>query len=110
MTRRRRTRGKGVTLSPDDVPALREFARGYLHEDLFAEHGGVADAVRAFEADASVEERKALAVDLARLAKASVDWPDGALARWFREELGAAWAPRSAAELAALAARRDEHH
>ena len=105
MTRRRRSRGKGVTLSPDDVPALREFARGYLHEDLFAEHASVTDAVRAFEADASVEERKALAADLIRLSKASADWPDGALARWFREELGAAWAPESHMELEALGGR-----
>jgi hypothetical protein len=106
MTRRRR--GKGATLSPDDVPALREFARGYLHQDLFVEHVSVGEAVRAFEADASVEEREALFADLARLLKASKEWPEGMLARWFRDALGAAWAPESAASLADLIRHRRE--
>ena len=107
MTRRRR-RGKGVTLAAEDVPALRDFARGYLHQDLFVEYVSVGNAVRAFEADASVEEREALFVDLARLLKASREWPDGMLARWFRDTLGAAWAPESAASLADLIRHRRE--
>jgi len=108
MTPKNRRRGRRRTLSASDVPALAEFARGYLHQDVMTEHGSAAAAVRAFCRDSTGPEQAALTSDFARLIAAAADWPPTALARWFRDDLGAAWSPDSfddVVELGAVAAR-----
>jgi hypothetical protein len=49
-----------------DFPALRSFLRGYFHQDMKDEYGSPEEAVRKFCADASSEERAAVARDWAR--------------------------------------------
>jgi CdiI immunity protein len=39
-------------MSTKDLPALREFFRGYLHQDTLAEYGGALAAAAQFRADA----------------------------------------------------------
>jgi len=49
-----------------DFPALRSFLRGYFHQDMKDEYGSPEEAVREFCADASTEERAAVAKDWSR--------------------------------------------
>lgn len=108
MTSKNRRRGRRRMLSASDVPALARFARGYLHQDVLTEHGSAAGAVRAFCRDSTGPEQAALTSDLARLIATAADWPIPALARWFRDDLGAAWSPDTldeVVELGSVAAR-----
>jgi hypothetical protein len=107
MTRRTQPRQRGGK----QFTALAEFARGYLHEDVIAEHGSAAEAASAFCADASADERRALADDLQRLVERAGAWQPRTLARFFNR-LGAAWSPETLDEIrelsAAVGARRDD--
>ncbi len=44
--------GSGLRFDPSAFPQLREFLRGYFHEDWVNEHGSVQKAVEQFCADA----------------------------------------------------------
>jgi len=83
-------------------PALRAFARGYLHEDFEAEHGTPRAALEAFLAAASPAERRALAREAARLDRRIVGWPVARVRELLRDELGCAWWPARASEVRAL--------
>ena len=48
-------------------PLIREFARGYLHQDLLPEYGGVMQAANAYLRDLSDHERKQLASEAQRM-------------------------------------------
>ncbi len=88
---------RGAALDPARFPALRRFVRGYLHEDLAAEHGTAEAAARAFRADASPSERAEVVREWNAL-RAAVE-PGGLVAlREALAALGAAWRPRSLAE------------
>jgi hypothetical protein len=86
------------------LPALAAFARGYLHQDLIAEYGSAAGAAAAFAADAAGDERQDLIENLERLAAALDGKSASQVSRYFTEELRAAWAPDSAADVRALIA------
>ncbi len=98
MTRRAR---RSVP-DPRHLAALTGFARGYLHQDVIAEHGSVAGAAAAFCRDASPAERRALADALQRVVEDARGWRAARLARFF-ERLGAAWSPSSIDEVRELA-------
>jgi hypothetical protein len=83
-------------------PALRAFARGYLHEDFEAEHGTPRTALEAFLAAASPAERRALAREAARLGRRIVGWPVARVRELLRDELGCAWWPARASEVRVL--------
>ena len=102
MTRKRRS-----TRSAASYPALRQFARAYLHEDFVVEYGGAIEAAEAFAADATVEERRALAAELNHLATASANWTQPRLTEFLTETVGSAWATPSASALRAMAAAID---
>jgi len=51
-------------------PHLREFARGYLHQDMIPEHGSPIIAARAYVADLSPGDRKQTAAEAAKLREA----------------------------------------
>jgi hypothetical protein len=55
-----------AAISAADFPALRTFLRGYFHQDMKEEYGSPQEAVREFCADASTEERAAVARDWLR--------------------------------------------
>ena len=46
-----------------ELPALRNFLRGYFHQDMKDEYGSAENAARTFSADANENERAALARD-----------------------------------------------
>jgi CdiI immunity protein len=52
-----------AAISAAEFPALRTFLRGYLHQDMKDEYGSVAEAARRFSADASLQERAAVAAE-----------------------------------------------
>jgi CdiI immunity protein len=47
--------------SRSEFPALRDFLRGYFHEDCLEEYGSLAGAARQFVEDADVEQREVVA-------------------------------------------------
>ena len=54
-------------ISAADFPALREFLRGYFHQDMVDEYGSAEGAARQFCKDADAGQRKAVAEEWARL-------------------------------------------
>jgi hypothetical protein len=50
-------------IAPEDFPALRNFLRGYFHQDMKDEYGSAPKAAEQFCRDASAEERDLLVID-----------------------------------------------
>ena len=79
-------------------PALREFLRGYFHQDLEEEYGSAQEAARQFWRDADERQRKAVAEEwhrLLRLAEAgTLDQVNELL-----KKSGSAWTFASLAEV-----------
>jgi hypothetical protein len=62
--------------SKDQFPLLTEFARGYMHEDMAPEYGSPEGAARAYIADLSAPEKKALSAEARRMAHSAQEWSD----------------------------------
>ncbi len=58
----------------EQFPLLTEFARGYLHQDMAAEHGDASGAAKAYVADLSGAKRKSLAAEARKMTVAAHDW------------------------------------
>jgi|HubBroStandDraft_6_1064221.scaffolds.fasta_scaffold480573_1 hypothetical protein len=58
---------KKASISPEQFPALREFLRGYFHQDLEDEYGSPQAAARQFWQDADQDQRKAVAEEWSKL-------------------------------------------
>jgi acyl-CoA reductase-like NAD-dependent aldehyde dehydrogenase len=67
MSRKHPDDRKNTDIPPADFPVLRDFLRGYFHEDLVDEYGSAEAAARQFCEDADAEQRKAVAEEWARL-------------------------------------------
>ena len=80
-----------------EFPLFREFARGYLHQDLVPEHGDAIKAAKAYLADLGAKDRKALAKELVRLLENFKDMKPADLNQQLRQ-MGAAWNFQSASE------------
>ena len=89
----------GLSLNRADFPALTAFLKGYLHEDFSEEHGSTRGAAEAFCRDASCDERRQLAEEMARLVEAAHGAPLASLRRFVTGGLGGGWTPRSANDL-----------
>ena len=57
---------QSAAITAADYPALRSFLRGYFHQDMMDEYGSPEEAVREFCADASADERTAVAQEWSR--------------------------------------------
>jgi len=90
--------GDKKLFTPANYPALREFLPAYLHQDFAEEYGSVAEAAKAYLADATGDEMEDVKKEWQQLRKALAGRPfsefQGAL-----HKLGAAWQPQSEAEL-----------
>jgi hypothetical protein len=73
MSHRHPDHAKTPEISAAEFPALRDFLRGYFHEDLLGEYGSAEAAVRQFRKDADEQQRKAVAEDWTRLME-RVPW------------------------------------
>ncbi len=56
-------------IDASQFPALRNFLRGYFHQDMKDEYGSATGAARAFCKDASSADRAALNAEWSRFAK-----------------------------------------
>ena len=79
----------------DDFAALREFLRGYLHEDFRSEYGSPEAAAATFCGEADGREREAAAAQLARFLELTRVLPPAEVLQLFRQELGSGWNPAS---------------
>ena len=81
---------KTNAVSPDQFPALREFLRGYFHQDLEDEYGSPGGAARQFWQDADQNQRKAVSDEWSRLLREtkefSLDQTNQLL-----QKIGSAW-------------------
>ena len=77
-------------ISAADFPALREFLRGYFHQDMVDEYGSAEGAVCQFWKDADPGERQAAAGEWVRLMEQMAALPLGTLNKFLTEKLGSA--------------------
>jgi hypothetical protein len=75
---------------PSDFPYLREFARGYLHQDVVPEHGNPHQAAVAYLSDLPKQERAALSAEAMRMRTAARQWTTKQLNHELAK-LGATW-------------------
>jgi hypothetical protein len=75
-----------------DFPSLRSFLRGYFHQDMQDEYGSPEEAVREFCADASADERAAVAGDWSRFLEHIKGQPLEKVNRILTRELGSSYA------------------
>jgi hypothetical protein len=73
MSHKHPDHAKTPEISAAEFPALRDFLRGYFHEDLLDEYGSAEAAVRQFCKDADAQQRKAVADEWTRLRE-RVPW------------------------------------
>jgi hypothetical protein len=74
----------------EPFPMLREFARGYLHQDLIPEYGNPLGAAKAYLADLGGNERKVLAAESQKMLPAIHQWNAAELNRQLHK-MGSAW-------------------
>ncbi len=86
----------------DEYSALRDFLRGYLHEDYRSEYGSPEQAAAAFLTEADAPERCAAAAQLARFLVLTRALPPDETLQLFRHELGSGWSPGSVQALQQL--------
>ena len=91
------TSKKGVSAA--EFPALRQFLRGYLHEDWMEEYDSPAEAVRQFLEDADAGERQQLASEWQMFRERTKTEPLAAVGKLLADKLGSSWRPRNAEEL-----------
>lgn len=80
-------------------PELTQVLQGYLHEDFGIEHGSAHDAITAYEADASDEERARFHREAVRFVRMVRGTRIAAVRRILAREFRSGWMPRSMAEL-----------
>ncbi len=91
-------------LSVDSFPALREFLRGYLHEDWQDEHESPEEAAQQFCDDASPEERRNVAQEWHAFRQLTKNLSLPAISAALNGPLGAAWSPKTTEPLEAISA------
>ena len=96
-------------LTPSSFPELRRVFDGYLHEDVFVEHGTPEAALRAFRADAAPADVRRLRREVKRfLAQTRALDFDRVRALVF--QLGCRWIPPSREALIAVLTEAVDPH
>jgi len=95
-------RREGPVLSREEFPELSAFVRGYLHEDYLVEYGSAEAARDVFLADASAEERRALADECRTFLATVVGQPVSVVRRILTHDLGCAWRPNRTTDVVAV--------
>lgn len=78
---------------------LREFFRGYLHQDWEQEHGSLAQAVRQFCRDADKDEQAKVAAQWNRFLELTRPQPLPVIVRLLTSALGSGWMPDDPSQL-----------
>jgi hypothetical protein len=79
-----------VSKQPEQFRLLREFARGYLHQDLIPEYGDVMSAARSYLSDLAASERRQLAAEAQAMLAATREWNTTELNQQLHR-MGSAW-------------------
>ena len=94
------------TGSPDisaaTFPSLRQFLRGYLHQDWRDEYDSPAEAAQQFCDDAESDERMQVAAEWNTFIQQTKNLSLPAIAGLLNDKLGASWHAKSAADLEAI--------
>ena len=85
-------------IDPAEFPFLREFARGYLHQDLIPEHGSALQATKAYLNDLAPADRRRVADEAFRFRGLVRNWT-GAETNSAIASLGGSWHFISSGEL-----------
>lgn len=93
-----------VKSTASSFPALRQFLRGYLHEDWKEEYDSPAAAAQQFCEDADPEERQRVAQEWFDFRKQTNNLSLPAISGLLQGQLGAAWNARSPEEFEAVSA------
>ena len=108
MTAKKTTNHDGVEarlpVSAGTFPALRQFLRGYLHEDWQEDHDSPSAAAEQFCEDASAEERRDVAREWEEFRQRTKNLSLPALAGLLNTQLGAAWRPETSEQMEAISA------
>lgn len=82
-----------------EFAALREFLRGYLHEDYAQERGSVREAVQQFARDADPGQRAEVARQWMTFVQLTEPQPLAVIVGLLTKNLGSAWTPRDPGQL-----------
>jgi CdiI immunity protein len=85
-------------------PALREFLRGYLHEDWQEEYDSPAKAAQQFCTDASPQERQDVAREWSDFRSRTKNLSLPVVSGLLNDKLGASWTAKSTDDLEAISA------
>jgi hypothetical protein len=100
--RSRTRRRPAPVVSRVDFPVLEEFLHAYLHEDFLVEYGSPEAARQVFLADASLDERHALAAECRRFNELIAGQPVGVVRRILAHDFGSAWWPARTRDVVGL--------
>ncbi|MGH9158804.1 MAG: contact-dependent growth inhibition system immunity protein [Vicinamibacteraceae bacterium] len=89
-------------------PELTHAFQGYLHEDFSIEHGSAREAIAAYKAEASDEERARFGREAVRFVSMVRGTRISAVRRVLAREFRSAWSPRSMAELRGVLCAEEE--
>ncbi len=81
---------KAAEISVADFPALREFLRGYFHQDMNDDYGSPEGAARQFCRDTDAAQRKAVASEWERFLAWTKGQPLERINKLLTQELGSA--------------------
>jgi hypothetical protein len=98
MSKKRPDDRKTPEISGADFPALRDFLRGYFHEDVVDEYGSAEAAARQFCEDADTQQREAVVKDGKRLLDRMKNEPWAATNEVLTNKLGSAYSFESLVE------------
>ena len=96
--------GVKLPVSAGTFPALRQFLRGYLHEDWREDHDTPAEAAQQFCQDASSEERQDVAREWEEFRQRTKNLSLPAISALLSKQLGAAWRPETWDQIEAISA------
>lgn len=91
-------------ISAASFPALRDFLRGYLHQDWQDEYTTPAEAARQFCGDASPEERNTVKDQWEAFRQQTKNLSLPAISGLLSKQLGADWSPQSTDQFDAISA------
>ncbi|SRR6266700_1897829 len=91
-----------LQISAATFPALRQFLRGYLHQDWKEEYDSPAEAVQQFCEDADPQERQHVAHEWLAFCQQTKNLSLPAISGLLSSKLGAAWSPRSTEDIEAI--------
>jgi len=94
----------GSEIDPEKFPSVRQFLRGYLHEDWQEEYDTPAEAAQQFCEDADAEERQHVALEWIAFCLQTKNLSLPAIASLLSDKLGSSWHLKSPEDLEAISA------